>query len=121
MKIARGDKDPASPQSPPAFHDRKPQARGDTLGAGSQQANGGGVPVVINHAVDQRFPTVMAITISRFCEFYVRESGRVARGSSRLRATAGGVAARGATEKPTNKQNSADLVLTIGRTRPCPE
>ena len=75
MKIARGDKDPASPQSPPAFHDRKPQARGDTLGAGSQQANGGGVPVVINHAVDQRFPTVMAITISRFCEFYVRESG----------------------------------------------
>jgi hypothetical protein len=27
------------------------------------------VPAVVNHAVDQRFPTVMAITISRFCEF----------------------------------------------------
>ena len=58
------------------------------------------MPVVVNHAVDQRFPTVMAITISRFCEFYVRESDRLHVGhTKRLRATAGGVAARGATEQ----------------------
>jgi hypothetical protein len=74
------------------------------------------VPAVVNHAVDQRFPTVMAITISRFCEFYVRESGQPgARGlTKRLRATAGGVAARGVTEQAYQQENSADLVLTIG-------
>jgi hypothetical protein len=74
--------------------------RGGTLGAGSGQARGSGVPVVVNDAVDQRFPTVMAITISRYCEFYVKESGRLHVGhTKRLCATAGGVAARGAAEQ----------------------
>jgi hypothetical protein len=34
--------------------------------------------------------------------------------TKRSRATAGGVAAREPPSKPTNKPNSADLVLTIG-------
>ena len=41
VPVVQGDKHRASPQSPPAFHDGKPQAWGDTLGAGSRQANGG--------------------------------------------------------------------------------
>ena len=74
------------------------------------------MPIVVKHAVDQRFPTMMAITIFRFCEFYVRESGRVApwvipNDYVQRRV----VSRRGEPpSKPTNKQNSADLVLTIG-------
>ena len=54
---------------------KAPSAGGHAWGRVTTGKRGGGVPVVVKHAVDQRFPTVMAITISRFCEFYVRESG----------------------------------------------
>jgi hypothetical protein len=65
------------------------------------------MPVVINHAVDQRFPTVMAITTSRFCEFTLRKwSARLNVGhTKRLPATAGGVAARGADEQAHQQEN----------------
>jgi hypothetical protein len=73
VPVVRGDKDPTSPQSPPAFHNRKPQARGDTLGAGSGQANVGclsllTMPLISDSDCDgeHNFP---------LWRFYVRESG----------------------------------------------
>ena len=73
------------------------------------------MPVVVNHAVDQRFPTVMASTISRFANFTLERvvgcTWVIPNDHVQRRA----VSRRGKPpSKPTNKQNSADLVLTIG-------
>ena len=64
------------------------------------------MPVVVNHAVGQRIPTVMASTISRFRGILLKIlSARLHVGhTKRLRATAGGVAGGEPPSEPTNKE-----------------